>query len=224
MRITLPSGTPAEFAAPTAPADLGVVLIPDIGGLRPLFDEMCARLATQKGWLVCAPEPFPGRESMELADRMAAMKDREDDVVLNDITEAALQLQDAGAPATAVIGFCQGGMYAFKAAGSGDHAGVVAFYGMIRVPDDWRGPKQLDPLEYLQREGASPTLAILGGQDPWTPQADIDALRGLANVEIAFYPDADHGFVHDPSRPSHRPDDARDAWHRAFDFLETATP
>jgi dienelactone hydrolase len=33
------------------------------------------------------------------------------------------------------------------------------------------------------------------------------------------YPEADHGFVHAPERPSHRPDDARDAWKRALAFL-----
>ncbi len=30
---------------------------------------------------------------------------------------------------------------------------------------------------------------------------------------------ADHGFVHDPSRPAHRADDAADAWRRAMAFL-----
>ena len=38
MRITLPSGTPAEVARPPGPPARGVVVIPDIMGLRPLFD------------------------------------------------------------------------------------------------------------------------------------------------------------------------------------------
>jgi dienelactone hydrolase len=33
------------------------------------------------------------------------------------------------------------------------------------------------------------------------------------------YPDADHGFAHDHSRPAHRPADAADAWARAVAFL-----
>jgi carboxymethylenebutenolidase len=60
----------------------------------------------------------------------------------------------------------------------------------------------------------------VGGRDTMTPPDDVAALRTLADrVEIAFYPEAEHGFVHDPSRPSHRPDDAADAWSQAISFL-----
>ena len=62
MRISLPSGTPAELAVPDTEPTRGLVLAPDIGGLRPLFEEMCARLAAEHAWAVCAPEPFPGRD------------------------------------------------------------------------------------------------------------------------------------------------------------------
>ena len=64
-----------------------------------------------------------------------------------------------------------------------------------------------------------PTLAIVGTADPWVPRADADALEA-AGVEVVRYEDADHGFVHDPSRPAHRPDDAADAWRRVLAFLE----
>ena len=42
MRITLPSGTPAELARPSSAraGRRGLVLIPDICGLRPLFDDL----------------------------------------------------------------------------------------------------------------------------------------------------------------------------------------
>jgi carboxymethylenebutenolidase len=53
MRITLPSGTEAELVAPTG-ADRGLVVIPDIMGLRPLFDDHVARLAAETGWAVIA--------------------------------------------------------------------------------------------------------------------------------------------------------------------------
>jgi dienelactone hydrolase len=36
---------------------------------------------------------------------------------------------------------------------------------------------------------------------------------------VVTYEGADHGFVHDDSRPTHRADDAADAWRRAVDFL-----
>ena len=40
MRIELPSGTPAELARPDGEPVRGLVLVPDIGGLRPLFDDL----------------------------------------------------------------------------------------------------------------------------------------------------------------------------------------
>ena len=52
-----------------------------------------------------------------------------------------------------------------------------------------------------------------------TPAEDIDELRALPDVEAVVYADADHGFVHDPARPAHRPGDADDAWRRVREFL-----
>ena len=80
MRISLPSGTEAELAMPVGEPTRGLVLAPDIMGLRPLFDDLCAQLAHENGWAVCAPEPFGGRESMTLEERMATVGALRDDV------------------------------------------------------------------------------------------------------------------------------------------------
>lgn len=215
MRSTLPSGTPVEVAARPGAA-FGLVVIPDIGGLRPLFDDLVARLASDHGWSVAAPEPFPGREAMSLEERFAAMPGLQDDRQLADVVAAA---DLTGAGRVGVVGFCMGGMYALKAAGTGRFSAAVAFYGMIRVPADWRGPGLGEPLEALARPGRCPVLAVIGGRDPYTPPADVEDLRALPGVKVAFYPEAEHGFVHDPGRPSHRADDAADAWRRAVAFL-----
>jgi carboxymethylenebutenolidase len=61
-------------------------------------------------------------------------------------------------------------------------------------------------------------LAIVGGRDHYTPAADIDALE-RTGVTVVRYPDAEHGFAHDGSRPAHRPDDAADAFARAESWL-----
>jgi carboxymethylenebutenolidase len=121
----------------------------------------------------------------------------------------------------AVIGFCMGGMQVLKAAASGRFDKAVAFYGMIRVPEDWVGPHTREPLDDIAE--ACPTLAIIGGRDPYTPPADVDALRdawsGRADCEVVVYPEAEHGFVHAPERPAHRSDDAADVWRRVLAFL-----
>ena len=148
MRVTLPSGTPAELALPEGDPVVGLALAPDIGGLRPLFDDLCARLARERSWAVCAPEPFPGREQVPVEERLST------------------------------------------------------------------------PLDALRRPEACPALALLGGRDTWTPVADVDALRGMREVEVVVYPDAEHGFVHDATRPAHRAGDAADAWSRAYAFVD----
>jgi carboxymethylenebutenolidase len=61
-------------------------------------------------------------------------------------------------------------------------------------------------------------MAIIGGRDTFTPDTDVADLEA-AGVEVVRYPDAEHGFVHDPDRPAHRADDAADAWTRVLAYL-----
>jgi carboxymethylenebutenolidase len=213
MRITLPSGTPAEIARPDGPADRGLVLIPDIGSLRPLFDDHVARLAAENAWVVCAIDLWGGRDDVPtLEDRLAAGGSLDDRRVLGDAVAAA---DATGVEPVAVVGFCMGGMYALKAAGTGRFARAVSFYGMGRVPEMWQSPTQGEPLDALKGTDACPALEIAGTVDPWLPADDLAALED-AGVEVVRYEGADHGFAHDPSRPAHRPGDAADAWRRAI--------
>jgi dienelactone hydrolase len=229
-RITLDgyAGTPVQAirAVPDGEAVAGLVLHPDIMGVRPLFDDLCRRLATY-GLTVCAPEPFARlpeaeRAALDAMGRMDRVTDLDDEAQLGDLRLAGERLRaDDGVETVAVLGFCIGGMYALKAAGIGAFDRAVPFYGMIRVPDAWRGDEQREPLDYAP--DACPTLAFFGDADPWTPAADVDTLRkvweGKPEHEIVVYAGADHGFVHDPDRPAHRPDDAADAWRRTLGFL-----
>ncbi len=217
MRIELPSGTPAELARPPGPPVRGLVLLPDIGGLRPLFDELCARLAREHGWAVVAPEPWPGRESMGLEERLASVADIDPDAYLADCQAAA---EAAGAEPVGVLGFCMGGMFALHAAATGRFDRAVSFYGMVRTPEHWRTAGRPEPLDALTAEGAAaaPVLHLCGTADPWVPAADLDALEATG-ATVVRYADAEHGFAHDPDRPAYRPADAADAWARAVAFL-----
>jgi carboxymethylenebutenolidase len=222
VRTTLETRTPAELALPPehhrpyGGTRLGVALATDIMGLRPLFDDLCARLAREHGWVVCAPEPFAGNEGWSIEDRMAHARELDDERQVGDLVAAA---DRTGCERTAVIGFCMGGMFALKAAGAGRFDRAVSFYGMIRVPEGWRGGRMMDAIEYLAGRSHSPVLALVGGHDAYTPPADVEALRGVPDVTVVEYPEAEHGFVHDPARPTHRADDAADAWRRAVAFL-----
>ncbi|MCZ7528142.1 MAG: dienelactone hydrolase family protein [Acidimicrobiia bacterium] len=227
-RVTLKGsdGTAVEgiHARPTGMPRAGLVLVPDLMGVRPLFDDLCRRIASH-GLAVWAVEPFarcPDRAGLDVEGRMARVRDLVDEHQLGDLERAAdrLVVEDDVAEVS-VMGFCMGGMYALKAAATGRFDRSVGFYGMLRVPEQWQGPGQRDALDTAA--DACPTLAVLGGRDPWVPPEHVEQLRavwaGRSDCEVVVYEEAEHGFVHDPDRPAHRADDAADAWRRALAFL-----
>jgi carboxymethylenebutenolidase len=234
-RTTLDGPVPIDaiVAVPTdGPASGVLVVCPDIGGVRPDFDDVCTRLATH-GWAVCAPEPFfriptEERATLGIDDRMARVPELDDDDLAEAVALAMARAEDAGivppgAPAT-MIGFCMGGYFTLKLPAMVDgFSRAVSFYGMIRTPEHWRGPGLSEPLDWART--TVPTLSLLGGADHWTPPDDVGRLRAAwadrADCEVVVYPEADHGFVHVPSRPSHRPDDAADAWSRCLAWLRS---
>ena len=219
MRITLPSATPAEIHRVEGAAR-GLVVFPDIFGLRPLFDEHVQRFATEWGMTTVAIEPFPvsavGRElGADLDGRFAAVPSLSDADKFRDLNEAA---DATGCATVGMIGFCMGGMYCFKAPAMKRFTRIASFYGMIRLPDAWRGEGQGEPLSLIGQGDASSVLAIIGNKDTWTPDPDVAALRATG-AQVVEYADAEHGFAHDSSRPAHRIDDAADAFRRAREWL-----
>ncbi len=213
MRIELSDGTPAELARPTdGEATGGLVLCPDIMGLRPLFDDLAQSLADDHGWVVVSPEPFPGREDLALAERMAAVGGLDDLVALSTLQRAA---DATGMERVTVLGFCMGGMWALKASATGRFHRAVSFYGMIRMPEHWRSPTLGDAIDFVTAPAACPVLELVGSEDQFVPMADIADLQAV-DAAVVIYEGADHGFVHDASRPTHRAEDAADAWSRAW--------
>ena len=219
MRITLPSGTPAEIDLSVTNPVMGLVIMPDIFGLRPLFDELVARLAREWQMAVIAIEPFADQTlSADIAERMAVMPSLNDDEILRDMHEAADAL---GIDRVGLMGFCMGGMYCHKAARSDRFARISSFYGMIHIPEGWMSATQGDPLAYLGGGNADRVLAIIGSLDPYTPPDQVMELRAVG-VTVQEYPEAVHGFAHDAARPAHRVDDAQDAFSRTRDWLLTS--
>ena len=216
---------PAVHARPDGMPTAGLVLHPDVGGLRPLFDDMARRLATH-GLAVWVIEPFallPAASKDSVESRLAHVKDLDDTQQLDMLTAAADRLVvDDDVNRVSVLGFCMGGHYVLKAAALDHFDAAVAFYGMIRTPEAWQGPgHRIEPLAVAAE--MTSTLAFFGSNDPWTPPADIEALRaawaGRDDCEIVVVEGAEHGFVHDPDRDVHRPDDAARAWERTLAWI-----
>jgi carboxymethylenebutenolidase len=219
----------AVHASPRGAPIGGVVVHPDVLGLRPLFDELAGRLASH-GLAVAVPDPYARcapavRAAADPSPRRAAFAGLDDTLQLGDLARAADVLAELDhTPSVFVLGFCLGGMQCLKAAAGGRFARAVAFYGGVRVPPEWPPGKLRDPL--ATASSVCPTLAIFGGLDPSIPPDDVAALQkawsGRPDCEIVVYPEAGHSFAHVPDYTAHRPGDAADAWHRTLKFLGVA--
>ena len=219
---------PITHARPEGMPKAGIVVHPDIFGCRPLFDDMARRLASH-GFAVAVVEPFARVDAAlrvahaeDAQTRMTWVKDLDDDEQLGDLEAAAnLLVVEDDVSHVGVLGFCMGGTYALKASKLERFEAAVAFYGMIRLPEAWRGARQGEPLDGI--DAACKTLAVFGSVDPYSPGEQIDALRaawiGRTDCEIVVIEGADHGFVHAPERPAHRPDDAAVLWTKALAWL-----
>ena len=83
----------AIHARPLGMPIAGVVVHPDILGIRPLFDDLARRLASH-GFAVCAPEPFwavdaPARAELDAPTRLGLVADLRDALQLGALEAAA---------------------------------------------------------------------------------------------------------------------------------------
>jgi carboxymethylenebutenolidase len=166
---------------------------------------------------VAAFEPFPEQAPPNVEARMAVMPSMLDERWVGDAVATADLL---GVEPVGILGFCMGGMVTMKAAASGRFHRAVPFYGMVRNPPTWQGTANGDAIDALAAAPgtAERVLAVMGTADPYTPAEHLAELEA-AGATVVRYEGAEHGFVHDPARPAHRPDDAADAWARAIAWL-----
>jgi carboxymethylenebutenolidase len=215
----------AFSAVPVETSGVGVVVLPDVRGLYRFYEELCLRFA-ERGYPAVAIDYF-GRtagagkrddefEYMEHVARTTA------DGVQRDVAAAVAFLRsEAGGALTSVftVGFCFGGRHSWLAAAGGHGlAGAIGFYGRP-------GPTQDGTPGPIQHAGeiAAPILALMGGDDPGIPQADVDAWEqalAAAGVdhEVVTYPGAPHSFF--DRKQEQFAAASEDAWNRVLGFLE----
>jgi carboxymethylenebutenolidase len=226
--LTAADGTEfGAFSARTSTAGgPGVVILPDVRGLHPFYEELAIRF-TEAGVHATAIDYF---------GRTAGVGDRGDDfdyqkhselvedrIVSLDAAAGIAHIRSAeGGAASAVftVGFCYGGRMSFNQAAK-DHglAGVVGFYGRVaeEEPGDPTAPVALAP------RFDCPVLGLFGGADLKITSAHIDAFQevlddaGVLN-ELVVYEGAPHSFF-DRSFSEHQAA-ATDAWTRMLRFIE----
>jgi carboxymethylenebutenolidase len=227
VNVTTPDGTAdCYFVHPSSGTAAGVLLWPDIFGLRPALRQMGKRLA-ESGYSVLVVNPFYRVKKAPTADAGAATPIP--DVMplargLNETTQmtdakAFIGWLDRQAPVAknrkiGTQGYCMGGPIAFRtAAAVPDRVGAVAsFHGGGLVIDSPNSPH----LEAAKTK-AQFLIAIAANDDARSPN-DKNVLKetfAKANLpaEIEVYADAAHGWCPPDSKVYNEPQ-AEKAWSR----------
>jgi carboxymethylenebutenolidase len=217
----------AYIARAAEPSGAGIVILPDVRGLAPYYEDLALRFA-EHGVDAIAIDYF---------GRTAGIGDRGPDFdygphvsqttyagMRADIEAAAAHLRAvAGTRSLFTTGFCMGGRVAFLTAGFGlDLAGVIGFYGWPTGAARNDSPAPADVTDTLD----APILSIFGGADQGISE-DVrrtweEALTAARlEHETIVYEGAPHSFFDRKADEYHDQSDA--AWAATLDFIRTRT-
>jgi carboxymethylenebutenolidase len=227
LSLTSRDGTQvlAYAARAETPSGAGIVVIPDVRGLHPYYEELVLRLA----------EAGVDAVALDLYGRTAPSARRGDgfehephvlqlrtESVNEDVATAVEHLRsaDEGAPERLYsIGFCLGGRISLLQAAAGlGLDGVIALYGWPVGPHRSTLPAPADEAPRF----ACPVLSLYGGADAGIPEDARDAFdRALeaANVEhrSVVYDEAPHSFF--DRKATEFADASAAAWEEILRFI-----
>jgi carboxymethylenebutenolidase len=229
--LTLTSADGTQFSAyrarPATPSNAAIVILPDVRGLFPFYQDLATRFATA------------GVEAItfDYFGRTAGLGPRDADfeymphvmqttpaTVAADVAAAVAQLRSEAAGRQLSIfttGFCFGGTQSLlQAAQHHGLSGVIAFYGS---PTNARfGATPIDQIGDFE----CPVLGLYGGADQGIPEADLqrfDQALSEAGIEheIVIYPGAPHSFFDRKFEEFH--EESADGWRRMLGFIAAHT-
>ena len=218
----------AFFAKPDQAPGAGIVILPDVRGLHPFFEELALRYA-ERGIAALAIDYF-GRtagtgERGEDFDHSPHVDQARWENLQGDIAAAVafLRAQDPAPRSTFTTGFCMGGRLSSMSATLGlGLAGVIPFYGWPVGPNRNGTPAPAENAGKIECD----VLAIYGEADTGIPQEardKFDAALDKAGVrhETIVEPGAPHGFFDRRAEQHHEAAD--DAWDRTLVFIRRHT-
>jgi len=235
VTIKTPDGmADAYFVHPATGTALGVLVWPDIFGLRPAFRQMGKRLA-ESGYSVLVVNPFYRTKKAPTAEQGAATPIQGlmplMQGVMNETTQtidakAFISWLDQQAPVAknrkmGTQGYCMGGPFALRTAAASDRVGAAAsFHGAQLVTDMPNSP-------HLQasKTKAQFLIAIATNDDMQRPM-DKTVMKDTfakANVpaEIEVYTGAQHGWC-PPDSGVYNQAQAEKAWSRLLELYGKA--
>lgn len=227
LRLTSRDGTPVAASAARAaqPSGAGIVIIPDVRGLHPYYEELARRFA----------EAGVDAIAFDLYARTAGSEKRGPDFVYephvadldaaqltDDVAAAAAYLRsdEGGAPERIfTIGFCIGGRVSLlQATGGLGLDGVIGFYPWPVGPHRSGLPA---PADEAPRFGC-PILTVYGGDDQGIPADARDAFARATEAagvphRTVVYDGAPHSFF--DRRSEEHAGASADAWRQVLGFM-----
>jgi carboxymethylenebutenolidase len=185
------------------PSGAGIVILPDVRGLHPYYEELALRFA-ERGIDALAIDYFgrtagidtPRDDSFEYRPHVDATTWTGLEADIRAAAAALRSADDGRVGSLFTIGFCFGGQASFLTAALGlDLAGVIGFYGPPNRPRANGMPMPIDGVASMQ----APILGLFGGADGGIPPEAIDGFDEAlttAGVDhrLITYPDAPHSF------------------------------
>jgi carboxymethylenebutenolidase len=209
-------------AIPEGPADVGVVILPDVRGLYRFYEELALRFA-ERGRNAIAFDYFGRTAGVSKRDDdfdyMPHVQQTKPGTVQEDVGACVRHMRALECHAIFTIGFCFGGRNSWLAAASGlGLAGAIGFYGFPTERGGVLGP--------AERAGdiECPILALQAGADQnitKVENAAFEAALRRAGVEheLIVYDGAPHSFF--DRKQEEFADASEDAWRRVLAFIET---
>lgn len=215
----------AAFSAPTVASDArGVVILPNVRGLHPFYEELALRFS-ESGVHAVAFDYYGrtagiGSRGGDFDYEPHLRQATDEHVGLDVATGLAYLRSSEGGGATAVFtaGFCFGGRLSNQAATQQGLAGVIGFSGRV-AEEEPRDPTA--PVVQAARY-TCPVLGLFGGADRSITAEHVEAFRqaleaaGVPN-ELVAYEGAPHSFF-DRAFAEYEPA-CRDAWARVLAFI-----
>jgi carboxymethylenebutenolidase len=203
------------------------VLVPDIYGPVPFYQEVASRLAAA-GHPTALIDIFWREGPLAEFTRDAAFSRRSgmDETAAIGDTSSAVDFMRArfGGTRTGVLGFCLGGTVALVLASSRQDLAVVSYYGFpggtagpVRVP----APRPVD----LAARMSGPILAFWGAEDyigtDTMNRFTAAMTAGPADYGAHVYPGAGHGFLQGLVEERDDSAAAADSWQKTLSFFTT---
>jgi carboxymethylenebutenolidase len=188
-----------------------LILVQEWWGLNDHMREVAQRYA-QEGFMTIAPDLYDGVVTRDAREASRLMATLDQTKALGYLKTVVNYLRSSSEViSVGVTGFCMGGSYALLLPCHEKIDAAVPFYG--DVPD-----------ESVIAKLSCPLLFIGGGKDDWITVEKMKRLEAAIGKfkkdgEVRIYPNAGHAFFNDTRPEAYRPEDAKDAWRRAVDFL-----